>query len=199
MATDLVELARFPTSAEASIVRAQLECDGIQSELGDEAAASCLWHLGTAIGGVRLLVKREDAARALDIIRTPSAIDETREMDFGDNFDDDHPQDDSSELPEDLIRAWRASVIGIALLPPLLNLYSTWLLLRNGLFVGRCGNWRVLASGVANALVFATVVAVVFLITNPSEPHPQYFTEDGEPLNGKPVTETHTIPLVPVP
>lgn len=37
-----------------------------------------------------------------------------------------------SDLPEDLIRAWRASLIGLALLPPLLNLYSTWLLIRNG-------------------------------------------------------------------
>lgn len=197
MATNLVELARFPTSAEAAIVRAQLECDGIRAELGDEAAASWLWHLGTAIGGVRLLVRREDAEHALDIMGTPNAIDESLDIDFGDDTEDDHPHDDRSGLPEDLIRAWRASLIGLVLLPPLLNLYSTWLLLRNGFFIGRCRNWRVLASGAANAMVLAAAIAVVFLVASSSEPPPRDSAEDGMPV--KSVTETLTFPLVPGP
>lgn len=122
MPTNLVELARFPTSAEASVVRALLECEGIRAELGDEAAASWLWHLGSAIGGVRLLVKREDVERAVDIIGARKRIDEAHEVDFGDASEDDHPHDDRSDLPEDLVRAWRASLIGLVLLPPLLNL-----------------------------------------------------------------------------
>jgi hypothetical protein len=43
----------------------------------------------------------------------------------------------------------------------------------------------------------AAVVAVVFLIANPPDPPPQYFTEDGQPLNVKYETETRTIRLVP--
>jgi hypothetical protein len=201
--TDLIELARFPTSAEASIVRSQLECEGIRAELGDEAAASWLWHLGTAIGGVRLLVMREDAERARTVIGAANAIDESYETGFDDDAGDDDLGGDNAELPEDLIRAWRASLIGLMLLPPLLNVYSTWLLVRNGLFVNRCRNWRVFAACTVNALAFAAAVGFALVIANPlvvatpPETPPQYFTEDGKPVKVEYSTKTQTIRLVP--
>lgn len=187
MPSDLVELARFPSSAEACIARGQLECEGIRAELAGEAAASWLWHVGTAIGGVRLLVSREDADRAMDILASIAVIDETQKIDFGDDADKEH-DDHESELPEDLVRAWRASLIGLFLLPPLLNIYSTWLLLRNGFFVARCRNWRIPAACSANLVVFTLVALFVFLIVNPPE----------APLRPIDSTEeTITIPLVP--
>ena len=60
MWNETVELARFPTSAEAAIVRSRLEVEEIDSEMEGESFASWMWHFGPAIGGVRLFVRAED-------------------------------------------------------------------------------------------------------------------------------------------
>lgn len=194
MPGDLVELARFPSSAEASIVRSRLDAEGIRAELDGEAAASWLWHLGSAIGGVRVLINEDDADRALEILRSDTSIDESQDIDFGDKSAD-VPDREASELPIDLMRAWRASLIGFFLLPPVLNLYSTWLLFRHQFFLGQCHNWRVVATCFANAFVFALVVWFSYLIARPPEPPAQEFTSEGEPVKYE--TETSTIPIVP--
>jgi hypothetical protein len=187
MADELIELARYPTSAEAAIVRGQLDAEGIRTELSGEAVAGWLWHLGSAVGGVRLLISAADADRAHEVLGEISALDENEY--FGDvsargseEYDD--------EVPEDLIRAWRAALIGIFLLPPLLNLYSSWLLISNRFFVDRCRNWRVAAASIANLVVFGLVTWIVSLIVLQSrEPAPL-----GAPTH---VEKEITIPLVP--
>lgn len=65
MSTELVTIATFNTPAEASIVRNQLEAAGIRCFLADEATMNMAWHLGVAVGGVKLQVAKQDAARAL--------------------------------------------------------------------------------------------------------------------------------------
>jgi Putative prokaryotic signal transducing protein len=195
MLGDLVELAQFPSSAEAAIVRGRLDAEGIRSELDGEAMASWFWYFGSAVGGVRLLVSEDDVDRAAELLGTDASIDETHHIDFGDESDHDDSESKGSQIPECLTRVWRASLIGFLLFPPLLNLYSTWILIRNGFFIGRCRNWRVAAACVANAVVFALVILIVFLIANPPPPPPQYFTPDGEPVDVK--HETKTIDLLP--
>ena len=201
MPTDLVELARFPSSAEASIVRCRLEVEGIRAKLDGEAMASWFWHLGTAIGGVRLLVNEDDVDRALEILKSNTPIDDTGEIDFGDESRDDVSDSEGSELPEALVRAWRASLIGFVLLPPLLHVYSTWLLFRHRFFVGRCRNWRVLATCSANAVFFTFVALVIFLIAKPAPPEPQklfYFIPNGVPIEAEPLEPTEVErPLFP--
>ena len=195
MSTDLVELARFSSSAEASVVRAALESEGIRAALDGEATATWFWHLGTAVG-VRLLVNRGDADRALEILASAAANKETQD----DNVDDDAGDDDGeSKLPADLLRAWRASLIGMLLLPPLLNIYSTWLLFRAGGVIDRCRNWRVYATCAVNVIVFSLVAWFVLLFVDPSAVAPprQYVTPDGQPVDVKYKTKTVPIRMVP--
>jgi hypothetical protein len=195
MRGDLVELARFPSSTEASIVRGRLDAEGIRSELDGEAMAGWFWYFGSAVGGVRVLVAEDDVDRAVEVLRFEVSIDTAEDIDFGDESDHNECESERSEIPEALTRAWRASLIGFLLLPPLLNLYSTWILFRNGFFIRRCQNWRVAATCVANAVVFALVILIVFLFANPPPPPPQYFTPEGEPVKNE--TKTYEINLVP--
>jgi hypothetical protein len=193
----LVEVRRFSTAAEASIVCGRLECEGIRAQLAGEEAANCLWHLGTAIGGVRLLVNREDARRAVDVLRSVAAIDDLDDIDFGDRSDEPCRDDAPAELPEDLLRAWRASLIGVVLLPPILNIYSMWLLFRHRFFLRRCRDWRVLAACVVNAVVLGLVGLLVLPILLPRQQLPMYFAPDGQPVDVKYLKETHTIRILP--
>lgn len=190
MPDELIELARFPTSEEASIVRGQLESEGIRTELSGEAVAGWLWHFGTAVGGVRLLISAADADRAQVILGAVSAIDETE--DFGDRSFEDVDVDEQ-ELPDDMVRAWRASLIGLFLLPPLLNLFSTWLLVRNQFFIDHRRNWRVMAASFTNLFVFAVVAWFVWMIAV-QQPEPQHLGPNGQPLS---LEKTTSIPLVP--
>jgi hypothetical protein len=186
MPDELIELARFPTSEEAALARGHLDAEGIRTELSGEAVAGWLWHLGSAVGGVRLLISATDAERAHEILGEVHALDENE--DCGDRSA--KADDDEGELPEDLVRAWRASLIGFFLLPPLLNLYSAWLLISNRFFIDRCRNWRVAAASIANLVVFGLVTLIVSLIVLQSrEPVPP-----GAPTS---VEKEITIPLVP--
>jgi hypothetical protein len=61
---ELVTIATFPDAGAASIVRASLEVEGITAHLQGAEAASTLWHVGTALGGVQLQVASDDVERA---------------------------------------------------------------------------------------------------------------------------------------
>ena len=195
----LVQLARFHSSQEASIARSRLDADGIRSELSGEAMAGWFWHFGSAIGGVGLLVNEEDVQRASDILGESDAISDTPDIDFGDDSTDERDDVDARQLPGDLIRAWRASIIGIFLLPPILNLYSMWLLLRNRLFRNQCSNWRVPASTLVNVAVLGFISYVIFLMASLSSDPPYVPLTDptGKPVEPFKHTETYTFPIVP--
>ena len=70
----LITLASFSTETEASIVRHRLEADGIRAFLADEVTAGMAWHLGTAIGGIKLQVAQEDVHRAMAILETNDPV-----------------------------------------------------------------------------------------------------------------------------
>jgi hypothetical protein len=60
------------------------------------------------------------------------------------------------DLEAILIRAWRASVLGVVFLPPLLTLYSTWLALKYLVLSDgtvRHGSWRVYLALAINVIV----------------------------------------------
>ena len=201
MSGELVELTRFPSASEAALARGRLDAEGIRSELSGEAAANALSHLGSTLVGVRLLVSQQDAERAIAILGEEPSSADLQGVDFGDDSDDEPPDSEQAELCEDLLRAWRASLIGLVLCPPLLNLYSMWLLMRHWFFAGRCRNWRVPATCAVNALVLLMVCLFVWLIANPPPGPPQYYLRDGEPL-GEPMeieieTDVQLIPVVP--
>lgn len=199
MSNRVVELARFSSAAEASVVRSLLDAEGIRSELSGEAMAGWFWHLGPAIGGVRLLVFDHDLDRALDILGSGKETGETQTIDFGDDSEDEATETADDEVPDDLMRAWRASLIGMLLFPPLLTLYSMWLLASNAFFVDRSRNWRIVATCLVNLCVLSFVVLIFFLFvplaSSPEQPClPDDMAIPAEPLR----TEKRVrVPLVP--
>lgn len=201
MSSELVEIARFPTSFEASIARNALESEDICACLDGEAMASWFWYLGSAVGGVRLLVNSNDAERAHMILSNTSnrqsENDSPVELSSTDKDFTSLDERNTAELPLELIHAWRASIIGLLLLPPLLNLYSFWLICRHRLLSASRNhpvNWRAPAAFCVNLVMFALVVLFICWVTTPSQPLPTIFTTDSKPLEE---TTRIVIPLVP--
>jgi len=64
--------------------------------------------------------------------------------------------DQGEALSPDLLRAWRAAVISLVVCPLILNIYSTWLLWKNGLFIDPVDgtNWRVPIALAINTGIF---------------------------------------------
>ncbi len=69
----LVTVASRTTSAEAHIVRAKLEVEGVRAVVNDEMIVLIRWDLSNAIGGVKVQVAEEDAERALDVLEAAAA------------------------------------------------------------------------------------------------------------------------------
>ena len=68
-------VGRYGYPHEAHIARAQLEAEGIPAYLLDEHQVQMRWDLALALGGVKLAVGRDDAARAralLEVGGTPA-------------------------------------------------------------------------------------------------------------------------------
>ena len=66
--TDLVEAGRFGSVFEARMACAVLESAGIDAKVVTDNAGGALPSLSPLSGGVRVLVRAEDAAEALDLL-----------------------------------------------------------------------------------------------------------------------------------
>ncbi|PHR93849.1 MAG: hypothetical protein COA78_32620 [Blastopirellula sp.] len=136
MANELVILETFNTPIEASVVRGMLESEGIRVFLADEATVGIAWHLGTAVGGIKLQVAKEDVERAIALLDTEEPIDiaeEDWQADELEEGDEDIPEtsdkgsDDYEPVTpasERVRRAWRSAFIGLGFFP--LQIYSLW-------------------------------------------------------------------------
>ena len=80
MSEKLVTVARFATPFEARVAKNRLEAEGIPVFLGDEESVGNLWHLGLALGGVKLLVPDDHIQKAMDLL-TALPEEETAEAD----------------------------------------------------------------------------------------------------------------------
>ena len=116
MQDHLVEIAKFRSPTEASLALGELEEAGISACLTNEASAGFLTHLGTADVGVGLLVADSDVVKAAKLMKGRPPTNAPQVVDA--------PQ-------EKLVRAWRASILGIFFFP--LSLYSLYLLVRHRL------------------------------------------------------------------
>jgi hypothetical protein len=77
MPDDLVPIASYDSAPEAHAARGRLEAAGIASQVSGEAAATTLSLVGTALGGVKLLVWKSDFDRAAAILFPDDAGDES--------------------------------------------------------------------------------------------------------------------------
>ena len=66
-----VTVASFWSAEEAHLARLRVEADDIPCTLDNENLVSMNWLWANAVGGVRLRVPGEDAARARQILRLP--------------------------------------------------------------------------------------------------------------------------------
>ena len=82
MANELVTLATFDNSIKAELARSALANAGIDARLGDEDLATML--PSNMVGGVKLIVREEDAERAIEIYREIEA-----HLNADSNIDDD--------------------------------------------------------------------------------------------------------------
>ncbi len=204
MDDQLIDIARFASANEAAIARNALEAAGIPSFLDGAATATWLWHFGTALGGVRLFVRPDDVEQAGAILLHDDAEDasESRPDDAylpSDDSGEPEVEDEAASRLLPVTRAWRAAIIGILFFPPLLTLYSMWVLIRHRLLFGgrtRPGDWRAVAAFAVNVMVLALVALFVCLAVMQSTPHPPRATLDGSPIEAEHITVT--IPLIPV-
>ncbi|MGB7996922.1 DUF2007 domain-containing protein [Photobacterium halotolerans] len=64
----MIVVARFSFPHEAHIAKASLEAAGIHSHLADEHTVNVQWLYSNAMGGVRLMVAKQQAEQARDIL-----------------------------------------------------------------------------------------------------------------------------------
>ena len=69
MQSDFVTLMTFMNIAEAEVKRLPLEEAGIKTYLTDAEIVSMDWLLGNAVGEIKLQVARDDAAKAIEILK----------------------------------------------------------------------------------------------------------------------------------
>lgn len=72
----LVCLARYADAVEAETARGALEASGIFAAVFDGGIAQTAWHLGTAIGGVRLMVPEDQVQVARRILDMGASVDD---------------------------------------------------------------------------------------------------------------------------
>lgn len=66
---DYVTIATFTYPSETAVIKGKLESEGIECVLKDELTAQVHNFLSNAIGGIKLQVKREEAAKAIQILK----------------------------------------------------------------------------------------------------------------------------------
>ena len=72
MSADLVTIERFRDLPEALLAKGKLESAGIRCFLADSELVRTDWLWSNAIGNMRLQVRPEDAADALEVLHEPA-------------------------------------------------------------------------------------------------------------------------------
>ena len=175
MSDNLVCIASFPDSGTANIARSVLDSEGIAACLGAETSTTMLAYVGPALGGVKLYVFADqvDKAKALLAAHTEQdLIDETES-------DAEHPSphaDDEEESPavrqrtDQIRRAWYAAILGTVLCPVVMNVYSLYLLLGEGLLwpaTPQPPDWRINAALVVKLATLGFYGVLIVLSIRP--------------------------------
>lgn len=151
---NLISLGRFNSLVEANLAVACLEDEGIAAQLGSDSTANWLNYMGPTITGPELWVREEDADRAWNILEEVRQQHQrgadTPDEDDVENTDE---EDDAVIVTPPMVRAFRASIIGCLLLPPFVNCYSCWLIVRHRLW-NTDDNWRYYGTLAFNSLGF---------------------------------------------
>ena len=125
-----------------------------------------------APGSVRILVKRSDFDRAVELLDQIQEDSDFRGADSDEEVvPDEKPgleSEPKAEHPE-VERAWKAALLGPIVFPPLLSLYSMWLLFKHDLLAGDAAsaNWRAQGALCLNLFVIVgSLVIAVWLLAH---------------------------------
>lgn len=140
MAERWITVATFATPEQAHIACNALREIGLPARLDDDVVVGFAWHLGTALGGVKVKVPEEHAAAAREFLGDDDdnevaldgddpPLDEelTSVDDSAQEEEDEHPSPTAAQLTD---RAFRAAVIGLLVCQGFLQAYSLWNLLK---------------------------------------------------------------------
>ena len=172
MQDSLVTIATFNDATQAAIASQHLEQEGIKTFLMDAETVTMAWQLSSALGGVKLMVARENADLAeeiLDRVRETVREEEAAArfaVQPGDPPGDPPAEPDLDDRPPserelDAERAFKAAVFGLLCWP--IMFLTIWLILK---VIDSSGPMPARARRqfyIAVALVFVTF-ALVFVI-----------------------------------
>jgi hypothetical protein len=212
MPEDFVPVAAYGTPLEADLAKNYLEAEGILVLLSDDATVGWFWYLGNAVGGIKLLVPRDQVERAAAVLAArpggqPESCVEAGQgaeasgtggvacarcgarmdpdMDYcpacgeappdatraspdspagnGRAAGEEELEEQAASPGDDLAnRALRAAILGLILCPPLLQVYSLWLLLRLAFHQGEVSD-----AGIRRMLGALILDSVVIVATCP--------------------------------
>ena len=153
MHSELVTVASFADPIEANLAKNKLEAAGVRTFLANEECVDMLWHVGNAMGWIKVQVANDDVDVARALLSqhnhpATSPLDEPVEDSLEvakstrvPNFDDEgegagDEQEDEEDEPDPILngrekdaeRACRGAVVGLLFLP--LQLYVFYLLLK---------------------------------------------------------------------
>lgn len=75
MSEDFVTIGSFADVVAAHAARARLEAAGIRAYLVGEEVANSLWHVGSALGGIKLQVAQSDVERVQQLVAEEEGAD----------------------------------------------------------------------------------------------------------------------------
>jgi TPR repeat protein len=222
-----VVVAVFTGLSEAEMARSVLEAEGLEAVLQGSQLVGMAWHLSNAVGGVRLAVPAEQAERARLLLGAstagsvepepeppevaPASGEAPRKEEAA--AQGEAPANEEAPAPEpgpgDALarRAWLSSLIGFLLAPPLLHLWSIWLLMQ----ARRAGGPRTaegkrfaFQAGAVDFVVLCAVGALIALAsgddTRPrASPRAKAAAPYAGPLVDVPVRPRHQPPRFPEP
>jgi hypothetical protein len=95
-----VNIASYATGPEAHMVRNELEAAGIPAQVIGEAAVGAIWYVGSALGGVKIMVAEKDVPAATKILAELELLSSPIDESF-DGFDDNDQEDGQHEVHAD--------------------------------------------------------------------------------------------------
>ncbi len=167
MKNNLITIATFGNSVEASLAKQLLESEGIPAFIIDDHTASMAWHLTIALGWIKLKVLQSDVNNAIDILTAVDLIESNTEApSTGENVPQaetvwHHSSSTNNKSDKILDDAFNAAVIGLFVFPLcIMQLYSLSLLVFL-LFTG----WKISANRQLKAAVTFLLNLLMITVT----------------------------------
>jgi hypothetical protein len=109
----LIVINRYYSVPDAELARGRLESEGIPAFVFDENMVSAQWLYSQAIGGMRLMVRAQDAAKAAEILSLEPIKEEELAKEAGATEDVTCPKCGSGNVKRGFFTVYGTSCLGI--------------------------------------------------------------------------------------